>query len=162
MKAFLGVVKKIDIYLNSIAEIILVSMVLLTVMDILFRLFGKSAIMGTFELVGVMGGIVIAFSLPRTSWDRGHVFVDLLIENRSAVAKNTIFVITRIVGIIIMAFVAWNLMKKGMHLKEAGEVSMTLHLPYFPWSFAFGACFLIESITLLADIFRIFDSGEEK
>ncbi len=150
MKAFLGVVKKIDIYLNSIAEIILVCMVLLTVMDILFRLFGRSAIMGTFELVGVMGGIVIAFSLPQTSWDRGHVFVDLLIENRSDAVKNTIFVITRIVGIIIMAFVAWNLIKKGMHLKEAGEVSMTLHLPYFPWSFAFGVCFLIESITLLS------------
>jgi TRAP-type C4-dicarboxylate transport system permease small subunit len=162
MKVFLGIINKIDIFLNSISEIILVCMVLLTVTDVLFRMFGASAILGTYELVGVMGGIVIAFALPRTSWDKGHVCVDLLIENRSEAVKNTFFVITRIIGIVIMAFVSWNLMLKGMHLYKAGEVSMTLHLPYYPWSFAFAFCFFIESITLLSDIFRIFDNGEQK
>jgi TRAP-type C4-dicarboxylate transport system permease small subunit len=162
MKAFLGVINKIDHFLNSIAELFLVIMVLLTVTDVIFRVFGGSAIMGTYELVAVMGGIVIAFAVPRTSWDKGHVIVDLLIENRSAAAKNTVYVITRIVGVIVMLFLSWNLLRKGMHLQKAGEVSMTLHLPYFPWSYAFALCFFIESITLLTDIFRIFEKGEQK
>jgi TRAP-type C4-dicarboxylate transport system permease small subunit len=162
MKAFLSVVNKIDNFLNSIAEIIMVCMVLLTVLDVLLRVFGRSAIMGTFELVGVMGAIVISFSLPRTQWDKGHVIVDLLIENRSEAVKNTFFVITRIVGIVVMAFVSWNLVIKGMHLYTAGETSMTLHLPYFPWPFIFAFCFLLESITLLTDIFRIFENGEQQ
>jgi TRAP-type C4-dicarboxylate transport system permease small subunit len=162
MKAFLGVVRKIDNFLNSIAEIVMVCMVLLTVMDILFRLFGRSAIMGTFELVGVMGAIVISFSLPQTQWDKGHVIVDLLIENRSEAVKNAFFIFTRIAGIVIMAFASWNLVLKGMHLYTAGETSMTLHLPYFPWPFIFAVCFLMESITLLTDIFKIFDNGEQQ
>lgn len=162
MKAFLKVVKKIDLWLNSISEITLVCMVLLTVTDVLFRVFGASPIVGTYEIVAVMGGIVIAFAVPKTSWDKGHVFVDILIENRSAAVKNTIFIITRIVGILIMAFLSWNLLKKGMHLQKSGEVSMTLHVPYYPWAYAFALCFLIESITLLTDIFKLFDNGEQK
>ncbi|MBN2402447.1 MAG: TRAP transporter small permease [Spirochaetes bacterium] len=162
MKAFLGIVKKVDYFLNTIAEFFLVIMVLLTVTDVLLRYFGSSAITGTYELVAIMGGIVIAFAVPQTSWDRGHVFVDFLIENRTPAVKNTIYIITRIIGIVVMFFLSWNLMKKGMHLQKAGEVSMTLHVPFYPWCYAFAVCFFIVGITLVADIFKIFNGGEQK
>ncbi|MBN2040203.1 MAG: TRAP transporter small permease [Spirochaetes bacterium] len=162
MKAFLGIVEKIARFLNSISELFLVIMVGLTVIDVVLRFFGSSAITGAYELVAVMGGIVIAFAVPKTSWDRGHVFVDFFIENRSKAVKNTIYILTRIAGIIIMLLLSWSLVKKGMHLQKAGEVSMTLHVPYYPWCYAFGICFFIESITLLTDIFRVFVNREEK
>ncbi len=162
MKALLGAIKRFNHLLNSLSEIILMVMVLLTVIDVILRMFRLSPITGTYELVAVMGAMVIGFALPKTTWDRGHVFVDILIENRSDAVKNVFFIITRIIAIVIMALVSWNLFKKGMHLQKAGEVSMTLHVPYYPWAYILSFCFLIESITLITDIVRIFDSGEQK
>jgi len=137
-------------------------MVLLTVADVIFRVIGATPILGTYELVGVMGGLVISFAVPKTSWDRGHVMVDILIEGRSEVVKNIFYIITRIMGIIIMFILGWNLIDKGLFLQKTGQVSPTLRMPYYPWVYAFGVCFFLESIILLTDIFRIFDSGEQK
>jgi TRAP-type C4-dicarboxylate transport system permease small subunit len=162
MKAFTGIIKRIDYWMNSISEIVLVCMMLLTVTDVLFRILGASPIIGTYELVAVAGAIVIGFAVPRTSWDKGHVFVDILTENRSRTVKNTFFIITRIAGIIVMAFLAWNLLRKGIHLQKSGEVSMTLHVPNFPAAYALAFCFFVESITLITDIFRISEDGEQK
>jgi TRAP-type C4-dicarboxylate transport system permease small subunit len=162
MKAFLGIIRRIANILNSLAEFFLVCMVFLTVADVIFRVIGATPILGTYELVGVMGGLVIAFAVPKTSWERGHVFVDILIEGRSDTVKNIFYVITRIMGIVIMFLVGWNLIDKGWFLQKTGQVSPTLRMPYYPWVYAFGVCFFVESITLLTDIFRIFDSGEQK
>ena len=158
MKSFVLTIKKSDIWLNTTAEMVLVVMMLLTVLDVALRTFGKP-IVGTYELVALAGALVIGFALPKTSWDRGHVFVDILLENRSAAVKNGLFVFTRIVGIIIYALLSYNLFRKGMVLQRAGEVSLTLRIPMFPAAYALSLCFLVQCLTLVADIFRI---GEGK
>jgi len=161
MKAFIAVCKKINIRMNSIAEIVLIIMMMLTVVDVVLRIFGNP-IVGTYELVAMAGAIVVGFAVPQTTWDRGHVFVDFLVENRPAAIKNTVFIITRIIGIVIIALLSWNLFRKGLHLQKSGEVSMTLHMPNYPAAYALSLCFFIECLALVTDIFRIFDGGEQK
>ena len=148
--------------MNTVAEVALVFMMMLTVIDVVLRIFGKSPIVGTYELVAVAGAIVVGFAVPQTSWERGHVYVDFMIENRSAAVKNGFFIFTRIVGIIIFALLSLNLLKKGMHLYKTGEVSMTLQIPYYPVAYALALCFFVECLTLITDIFKIFDTGKQK
>jgi TRAP-type C4-dicarboxylate transport system permease small subunit len=154
MKSFVAMIRRADIWMNTVAEAVLVGMMMLTVIDVGLRTFG-TPIVGTYEMVAIAGAIVIGFAVPKTSWDRGHVFVDLLVENRSRAIKNGLFIATRIVGIIIYALLSWNLMKKGMVLQKAGEVSLTLRIPLYPAAYALSLCFLVQTFTLVADIFRI-------
>lgn len=165
MRSAVAVVKKIDVWMNTVAEAVLVTMMMLTVFDVVLRTLGKP-IVGTYELVAMSGAIVIGFAVPKTSWDRGHVFVDFLIEKRSRAVKNGFFIATRIVGIGIYGLLSYNLMRKGMVLQKAGEVSLTLQIPFFPAAYALSLCFFVQSLTLLADILRINEgkdqnSGEE-
>lgn len=141
--------------MNTLAGVVLVFMMLLTVADVVLRIFG-TAILGTYELVAVSGAIVVGFAVPQTSWGRGHVCVDFAIENRSAVVKNTIFIITRLLGICLFALLSFYLFRKGIHLYKTGEVSLTLHIPYFPAAFGLSFCFFIECFTLITDIFKTF------
>jgi TRAP-type C4-dicarboxylate transport system permease small subunit len=154
MKSFVSLVQRIDTWMNTVAEAALVGMMMLTVVDVGLRTIG-SPIVGTYELVAMAGAIVIGFAVPKTSWDRGHVFVDLLVENRSRAVRNGLFVATRIVGIIIYALLSWNLVRKGIVLQRAGEVSLTLRMPLYPAAYALSLCFFVQVITLVADIFRI-------
>jgi len=112
------------------------------------------------DLVAMMGAVVVGFSLSQTSWDKGHVFVDFLIENRSKAVKNGFFITTRMVGMIIFALVSFNLVRKGISFYGSGETSMTLRVPMFPVVIALAFCFFVQCFSFITDIFRIFDTGE--
>ncbi len=154
MRAFLAVVKTISGWMNGLAAVVLFLMMMLTVCDVVLRAVGKS-ITGTYELVAIAGAIVVGFAVAQTSWDKGHIFVDFLIENRSPAVKNTVNTLTRIVGILIFALLSWNLFLKANHLYTSGEVSMTLHIPYYPACYGLAFCFLVECFVLVADIIRL-------
>jgi TRAP-type C4-dicarboxylate transport system permease small subunit len=160
MRTFIAMIKTSSTWMNIVAEIVLVIMMMLTVFDVALRGVGKP-IVGTYELVAMAGAVVIGFAVPRTSWERGHVFVDFLIENRSKAIKDGFFIATRIVGIIIYALLSWNLLLKGIVLQKAGEVSLTLQLPFYPPAFALSLCFCVQCFVLLADILRINETKEQ-
>ena len=65
--------------LNKIAAAALTIMMFLTVADVLMRAGGRP-IMGTYEIVGLLLAIVIGFGIPRVSLDRGHVYMEFLLE----------------------------------------------------------------------------------
>ena len=160
MRAFVAGLKKCFTWMNSLAEIALFVMMMLTVIDVILRRFFGSPIVGTYDLVAMMGAIVVGFAVPKTSWDRGHVFVDVLLENRRKAVKNAFFVITRIVGIVLFAYLTYHLVKKGLFLQQSGETSMTLRVPTYPVAFALAFCFFAQCFSLLTDIFRSFQIGD--
>jgi TRAP-type C4-dicarboxylate transport system permease small subunit len=153
MRAFVAGCRKLTAIMDAAAEVFLVIMLMLTVLDVCMRVFNRP-IVGTYELVAVAGAMVIGFAVPRTSWERGHVSVDFLMENRSSAVKNGFFIATRITGSILFALLSWNLLQKGIHLYKTGEVSLTLHIPYYPAAYGLALCFFVECLTLVADIFR--------
>jgi TRAP-type C4-dicarboxylate transport system permease small subunit len=141
--------------MNTAAEVILIIMMMITVVDVAFRAFGKP-IVGTYELVAVFGAIIIGFAIPKTSWDRGHISVDFVIESCSVPTRNLLFAGTRIIGIMIYVWLSWNLFLKGIDLLKGGELSQTLHIPYYPVAWALSLCLLVQCFVLLADIFRLY------
>ncbi len=65
---------------NTLAGITLVVIMGTTVLDVILRSspWGKP-IVGVFELVAFFGAVVIGFSIPFTSWVRGHIYVDFFV-----------------------------------------------------------------------------------
>lgn len=133
--------------LDHLAGWFLVAMMSLTVADVVLRLF-RRPILGTYEIVGLMGAIVIAFAMPNTTLQRGHVAVDVVVTRLPPPAQAIVTLLTRTLSIILFAVIAWECAGYGNDLKAAGEVSMTLRLPFYPilYGIAFAAvvvCFVI-------------------
>jgi TRAP-type C4-dicarboxylate transport system permease small subunit len=154
MKGFLNGVHKISRFLNIIAGISLTSLMLLTVGDVILRFF-RRPIVGTYELVAFSGAVVIGFSLPFTSWMRGHVYVDFLILRFSQKIRNVFNFVTRCLVICLFLMIAWNLIKYGMDLRKSGEVSLTLQMPFYPVAYGIGICCFFQCLVLLCDILKI-------
>jgi TRAP-type C4-dicarboxylate transport system permease small subunit len=133
---------------------------LLTVGDVILRYF-KRPIVGTYELVAFSGAVVIGFSVPLTSWMRGHVYVDFLILRFSQKIRNVFNIITRCLVICLFLLIGWNLMKYGMDLYKSGEVSLTLQMPFYPVAYGVGICCFIQSLVVLCDIVKIFGGKYE-
>jgi len=126
----------------------------LTVLDVFLRILGKPLV-GVFELVAFFGAVVIGFSIPFTSWVRGHIYVDFLILKFSKGTRKGIHVFTRLLGIGVFALIGWNLLKMAGDLQRSGEVSPTLHVPFYPVVYAIGAACLVQVLVLTADIVKV-------
>ncbi|MFB3885825.1 MAG: TRAP transporter small permease [Thermodesulfobacteriota bacterium] len=154
MKGFRNTVSGIARFLNVIAGITLTFLMLLTVGDVILR-FLKRPIVGTYELVAFSGAVVIGFTIPFTSWVRGHVYVDFLILRFSQKTRNAFNIVTRCLVIVLFLMIGWNLIQFGMDLRKSGEVSATLHFPFYPVACGIGICCFFQCLVLLCDILKI-------
>ena len=154
MNGFLRTVFRITVFMNVVAGIALTFIILLTVCDVVLRALGRP-ILGVYEIVAMAGGIVIGFVTPFTSWVRGHIYMDFVIERLSHRAKNAFDIATRCVGIALFLMISWNVIKIGTNLYSVDEVSLTLQLPLFPIAYGVGFCFFVLSVVLFCDILKI-------
>jgi TRAP-type C4-dicarboxylate transport system permease small subunit len=160
MKGFLDKINGVSRFLNVIAGVSLTFLMLLTVMDVILRSL-KRPIVGTYELVAFSGAVVIGFSVPLTSWVRGHIYVDFFILRFSQKVRNVFNIATRCVVIILFFLISWNLIKYGMDLQKSGEVSLTLQMPFYPVAYGVGICCFVQCLVLICDIVKIFGGEYE-
>jgi TRAP-type C4-dicarboxylate transport system permease small subunit len=154
MGGFLRAVEKLTKLMEVIAGTALTIIVFLTTADVIGRAFGYP-ILGTYEIVAILGGVVIGFVTPITSWKRGHVFVDFLTVKLGPKSKTKVDVVTRIVAIALFLLIGTSIMKIAGNLHEAGEVSATIQLPLYPIAYAVGASLYVLSLVVFCDILKI-------
>jgi TRAP-type C4-dicarboxylate transport system permease small subunit len=116
---------------NLGAGVCICGMMLLTCSDVFMRIF-RRPIPGTYELVGFMGALFAAFSLAYTSYQRGHIAVDFLVQKFSTTTRAVIMGVNDLIGASLFVLIAAQCVRYGNNLKLNGEVSMTLQLPVYP------------------------------
>jgi TRAP-type C4-dicarboxylate transport system permease small subunit len=151
LEKILKIVTKI---LDVIGGIALTFMMLLTVADVLMRA-GGHPLVGTFEVVALSLALVIGFTIPKVSFDRGHIRVDLVIERVSKRTRNGLNIFTRLVCLVFFLIISYNLFGVANELRTAGEVSPTIQLPSYPVAYGVAACCFIQCLVFVLDIVKI-------
>lgn len=154
MGTFVRGIERISNIMYSIAGVVLSFMMLLTVSDVILRYLGRP-IPGTYEIVGLSGGVVIGLAIPYTSLVRGHVFVEFLIDRFEKGRKEVVLIFTKILILLLFAGFAVNLFRTGMDMAKVGEVTQILRLPIHPVLYAVGICCFIEILVMICDIRKV-------
>ncbi len=157
--------RKLAKVLYWIAGASIVSMMLITCADILLRLsitlYHKYNIVflshfkpipGTYELVCFMGAVAVSFAMAHTSIERGHVAVSLIVRLFPKRVQAVIGSITNSFSFIFFALISWRSYIYGNHLREIGEVSLTLQLPFYPFVYGIAFASIAVCITLFIDL----------
>jgi TRAP-type C4-dicarboxylate transport system permease small subunit len=154
MERVMRVVLRLSNYFSVVAEVTLSLMMIITVCDVILRAFNRP-ILGAYEVVSFFGAIAMGFSIPITSWMRGHVNVDLFTSKFPDKIRNIVNIGTRCLVIALFFLLSWRLAKYGMNLQRAAEVSMTLRLPFYPIAYGLAVSCLLQCIVLCCDILKI-------
>jgi len=154
MNGFLKTVTQISRFLNIIAGLSLISLMLLTIIDVILRGFYRP-IAGTYELVALLGALAIGLSLPQTALLRGHIYVDFLIAKFSRTVRNLFNIATRCLVILLFLLIGWNLFLFGWDLQKSGEVSLTLQIPFYPVAYGIGLSCFVQCLATVCDIIHI-------
>jgi TRAP-type C4-dicarboxylate transport system permease small subunit len=160
MQGYLKGVEKLSRLMNVIAGTALTFIMLLTVSDVVFRYFGMP-IVGTFEIVGLGGAVAVGFGIPVTSFFRGHIFVDSLVQKLPQKSKNLVNFITRLTGFALFLWIGYNLFIYSYDLFKSGEVSLTRQIPFYPIGYGIGVCCFVQCLVLIGDMMKIFGDQYE-
>jgi TRAP-type C4-dicarboxylate transport system permease small subunit len=154
MEALFNILRYISKILNFFAGVALTGMMLLTVADVTLRAAGHP-IIGTYEIVALSLAVVIGFAIPKVSLDKGHVYMEFLLEKLGPRGKDIMNTFTRILVLILFVFIGYNLLNVGAEFHASGEVSPTIKLPFYPVAYGVAICCFLECIVFIFEIVRI-------
>lgn len=160
MQGYLKYVEKMSRLMNVIAGSALTFIMLLTVSDVVLRYFGMP-IVGTYEIVGLGGAIAIGFGIPVTSFFRGHIFVDTLVQKLPKKGKDLVNFSTRLASCVVFIWIGYNLCVYSHGLFKSGEVSLTRQIPFYPIGYGIGVCCFVQCLVLIGDMLKIFGDQYE-
>jgi TRAP-type C4-dicarboxylate transport system permease small subunit len=152
------VLEKISNVLNQvllwIAGLFLVAMIAITGANIVLRQFGLP-IRGTFELMGYFGAVVTALALGYTQVKRGHIAVDIVVLRFSERIQTALHGVNHFICAVFFVMVSWQVFKYATTLRETGEVTETLQIIYYPFTYAVALGCLILAFTFLVEFLKI-------
>lgn len=144
-----------------IAGSLMGAMILLTCANVLLRLIWIP-VAGTFELMGYFGAVLTAFALGYTQIRRGHIAVDIVVLGFSKGAQRVLNSINSLICVAFFAVVAWQIAKYATTLLTTGEVTETLRIIYYPFTYCVALGCATLSLVFLTDFLKSFYQKEDE
>jgi TRAP-type C4-dicarboxylate transport system permease small subunit len=163
-KAMIGYLEKISTLLNRllllVGGIALAGMVFLTCTNIFLRAIW-APVKGTYELMGFFGAIVTAFALGYTQMKRGHVGIDLVVNQFSPRTRKILNGINYFICMIFFALAGWQIAKWATTLWKTGEITETLRIIFYPFTFGVALGCIVLALVLLVDLLKVLAEGKK-
>jgi len=140
---------------NMIASAALVLMMVLSCADIFMRYLFSRPITGTYDIVGLSGAVLAAFSMPYTMLKKGHVAVELLVQSLSRGKQLVVETFSHLLGISLFLVLVRQAVLLSRDMKAAGEVTPTLLVPFYPIVYCMAFCFFFLSLAILVNLLHV-------
>jgi TRAP-type C4-dicarboxylate transport system permease small subunit len=148
---------RVSHFLNRILIVIagffMVAMVLLTCADIFLRLLWVP-IRGSVELVGYFSAIVTAFALGYTQMRKGHTSVDVVVNLFPNKLKRFLGFLNSLICMTFFIVAAWRIAKWSATIWNAGEVSETLRIIFYPFSYGVALGCAVLALVFLTELVK--------
>lgn len=139
--------------LAFVAGISLVAMMLVTVGEMVFRMFGHP-MAGTVETIGWLAAITAAFALGYTQVHRGHVSIDLFVRGLSPRLGVVLNMFIYLTSTVLFGVVTWNVFQHAGVLRETGSLSETMKVIVYPWVYLVSLGCLGLTLALMVDFLK--------
>ena len=153
----MGLLDRINSILNKglsfIAGLSLVAMVLVTVGEMVSRMFGKP-MAGTIEIIGWLAAVTTAFALGYTQVHQGHVSIDLFVRRLGRLARVAADMVVYLISTAVFVVVTWNVFGYANVLWETGSLSETMKVIVFPWVYLVSLGCAGLTLALLVDFLK--------
>ena len=141
--------------------ITVLALMLMATGNVVLRIF-HMPFRGTYEIVGFLGAVVIAFALGYTQKRKDHIVVDILTEKFSKRTNRILNAINYLVTMLFFGIVSWQVLIWGFKIWREGELSETLKVIFYPFVLCVGAGFAVLTLVLLTDLLQsVFQQAEK-
>jgi C4-dicarboxylate transporter DctQ subunit len=161
MTHFIKLVHSFSRWICWVSVAALIGMMLLTSSDVVLRYMGYP-IKGTFDIVGLLGTIVVALAIAYTQVLGRHIATAFMASRGNKLVQTINNSIVCLLGLGMYALIAWQCSLLGTKIWRIGRVSDTIEIPLFPLVYvvAFGCA--LNCLVLLTDFYNLFTKSGRK
>jgi TRAP-type C4-dicarboxylate transport system permease small subunit len=143
--------------LAGVAGLAIAATIVATCVDVVGRRLGRP-LPGTYDLIELLGAIVITGALPYTTACNGHVAIEFLLQKLSGRGRIALGTLVGLISVLLFAFLTWRFVVYGLDLRASSQVTLTLRWPVFwlPWWMA-----LCTAATILVLLYQVSHPGKE-
>lgn len=156
-RGYTACLRALVLVLAGISGLSILGMIGVTCVDVLMRVFG-GGLVGSYDLVKILGGIAIASSLPYTTAVKGHVAIEYFFQKLGRNGRIVVDTICRLLVITLFAVITWQCVIYGARLYSSHEVSLTLQIPLFWVAYVLAFC---AGVTILVKVHNLLHPGRE-
>ncbi|RQD66655.1 MAG: TRAP transporter small permease [Desulfonatronovibrio sp. MSAO_Bac4] len=138
---------------SQLAQLALVLVMLVIVSNILLRIWWKP-LPGSYELVEILGAVILSMGIAYCAVTRGHVTVSLLVDKLSLRNQALVDLITSTISLIFISSICWGIFKYGNMMHARGLETSILSIPLYPVYYLVASGFAMLSLTALLDIIK--------
>ena len=133
--------------LGSVSAVCLLSMMLITTIDVLGRYLFASPLPGAFEITQLLLAATIFAGLPIVTLKQEHVTVTIASDRLPPSLRRLHAALAGLLGAAVLAILAWRLADQAGRLASYGDTTSLLRIPLSPlaWTMA--------GLTALASLF---------
>ena len=142
-------------FFNAVAAVAVVVMMSVTALDVVMRFF-RISLPGAYDVISLLGAVVVAFALTYTSIQRGHIAVDFVYQKVPERYRPFLDIFNEFAGCVFFALLAWQCFVYAAAFRSAGEVSLTIQMPVYPFVAGIGLNCVLLSMYLLLHLVRAF------
>lgn len=141
--------------------ITLTLMMVIACANMIMRLAGRP-ISATYELVGYLGALTVALPLAYAQLKKSHIGVDILTSRFPQGVRRVISGVGLLLGMLFFVVAAWQVGAYGETLRQVGEVSGTMRLPFYPFVFGVAASCGLITLCMLVDFLSLIVPSEQQ
>lgn len=144
--------------LAVVAGLAVVAMILVTCADVVGRNLLKRPLPGAYDMVGLLGAIVITGALPYTTGVKGHVAIEFFFQKLSRRGRFVVDTLVRTISVSMFVFLTWRFILYGTALRASGEATPTLRWPVFWLAYWMALC---SGVVVLVILYHLIHPGKE-
>ncbi|HAR95774.1 MAG TPA: TRAP transporter small permease [Deltaproteobacteria bacterium] len=137
-----------------LAGIAVLSLMGLATVNVVLRIF-HMPYGGTYEIVSFLGAVTIALALGYTQRAKNNIIVEILSERFPPTIRRLVDIISSLMMTAFFVIVAWQLFSWGLKITQAGEVSETLRIAFYPYVYCVAVGFAALAFTTFIDLLQL-------
>jgi len=138
--------------LNTVGGGLLIIIVLLTVADVAMRRLFNSPIRASMELVEMLVGTVIFFSLGYCAIKGAHIAIDILIKKFPRRIYSVTIVIMDLISVLMCGILSWRLVEYSIGLHETNTITVILQMPTYVFGIMGALGYTVLTLAYLIDL----------
>lgn len=129
--------------------LLILALIAVTCIDVIGRYLLNQPFGGAYELTQIFLAALVFVAFPLTSFDGGHVEVDLALHLFPRSVQRLLGRLAGIVSAVVLVFFSWRLVLIGIDQIESGTRSASLAIPMAPLAFLAAACCVVSALAMI-------------
>lgn len=129
----------------------IVVMVLVTCADVIGAKFFLMPVPGAVEIISLVQVATIVFAVAATHRRGGHISVEMFVDRFHPRIRSLVKAFISFLGLVLFILLIYESIGLGNEYLEAGEVTATVRVPFYPFAYAFSLALLPIAMMMLVD-----------